>query len=292
MSGGSEIMSVEVRDRFGDYGLVGAIVYRKDTVNLRIEMFCLSCRVLGRGVEHRIMAEIGRIARAASLRSIRLDCQESSSNGPFLRFVKGLGGLIEQPTERVVSVLLSTDDAVELTFTPGESAFNEEKGRNRPKGGDAPAQSCKRPIVEALSRLPHTLVRMELLQALAEPPMSARREVKTIVDFATPQNELEEAIAQTWTSVLGFDRIGRDKNFFEVGGNSLRLVRLNAKLIENLCRNIEISELFQFPTIRSFAAYLHNETSGQMAAKSYQQGLRARAGMQQLKMQMASGRRQ
>src|SRR5262249_31830491 len=58
---GLEVMSVEVTDRFGKYGLVGAAIYRLVDESLTIEAFYLSCRVLGRGVEHRILAELGRI---------------------------------------------------------------------------------------------------------------------------------------------------------------------------------------------------------------------------------------
>lgn len=47
-------LGVEVADRFGDYGLVGAIFYIVEETSLNIETFLLSCRVLDRGVEHQI----------------------------------------------------------------------------------------------------------------------------------------------------------------------------------------------------------------------------------------------
>lgn len=43
--------SVYVKDKFGDLGLVGAIIINDDTVDL----FCLSCRALGREVENRMV---------------------------------------------------------------------------------------------------------------------------------------------------------------------------------------------------------------------------------------------
>ena len=146
-------------------------------------------------------------------------------------------------------------------------------------------------MIEALSKLPHILINIEQLQAFASYSASAKRKAKTTADFAAPQNELEEQIARAWTSVLGIERIGRDENFFEAGGNSLRFMQLAARLSEDTGRNIEITELFQFPTISSFAAYLSRDTAQRPAAESYQRGLRARASLQQLKMRMAAGRR-
>lgn len=46
--------SVYVKDKFGDLGLVGAIIIIEDTVDL----FCLSCRALGREVEDRMVSFI------------------------------------------------------------------------------------------------------------------------------------------------------------------------------------------------------------------------------------------
>ena len=62
---GLECRVVEVGDRFGDYGLVGAMVFGVRGEALEIDTFLLSCRVLGRGVEHRMLSELGTIAGIA-----------------------------------------------------------------------------------------------------------------------------------------------------------------------------------------------------------------------------------
>ena len=67
-SGRHEIRIVRVRDRFGDYGLVGLIVAECADEQLVADTFLLSCRVLGRGVEHRMAAEFGRMAARSGRR--------------------------------------------------------------------------------------------------------------------------------------------------------------------------------------------------------------------------------
>ncbi|HEX3764473.1 MAG TPA: amino acid adenylation domain-containing protein [Kofleriaceae bacterium] len=76
------------------------------------------------------------------------------------------------------------------------------------------------------------------------------------VDRTPPASELEHRIAGIWQSILGVGAVGRDDNFFEVGGNSLSLVRLQAGLCELAGRELSLVELFRHPTVRAQAAAL------------------------------------
>jgi FkbH-like protein len=51
-----QVHTVTVKDRFGDYGLVGVLLYRLYDDICEVDDLLMSCRVLGRGVEHRIIA--------------------------------------------------------------------------------------------------------------------------------------------------------------------------------------------------------------------------------------------
>ncbi|HEU4885054.1 MAG TPA: amino acid adenylation domain-containing protein, partial [Longimicrobium sp.] len=73
---------------------------------------------------------------------------------------------------------------------------------------------------------------------------------------AAPQGELEQAVAAVWREVLGLDSVGVNDSFFEVGGHSLLLARLQEALRAALGRDVSIVDLFQYPTIASFAAHL------------------------------------
>jgi amino acid adenylation domain-containing protein len=74
--------------------------------------------------------------------------------------------------------------------------------------------------------------------------------------FVAPREGLQEAIAAVWSEVLGVDRVGAADNFFEIGGHSLLLVKLHARLREALGREVAIVDLFRFPTVASLAAHL------------------------------------
>ncbi len=58
LDAGARCRVVEVSDRFGEYGLVGAAVTRPGARVVTLDTFLLSCRVLGRGVEHAFLAAV------------------------------------------------------------------------------------------------------------------------------------------------------------------------------------------------------------------------------------------
>jgi amino acid adenylation domain-containing protein len=84
-----------------------------------------------------------------------------------------------------------------------------------------------------------------------------------------PKTELEQLIAGVWQEMLQQEFVGIHDNFFELGGNSLLMVKTQLKLQEILGQEIPIIELFNSPTIHSFAKYLSQE---QTTKTSTQQG--------------------
>ncbi|HSF43042.1 MAG TPA: non-ribosomal peptide synthase/polyketide synthase [Thermoanaerobaculia bacterium] len=74
--------------------------------------------------------------------------------------------------------------------------------------------------------------------------------------LAPPRTGLEREIARVWREVLGVASVGVDDNFFDLGGHSLRLVEVQARLRRDLGREVSLVELFQYPTIGSLAVFL------------------------------------
>jgi acyl carrier protein len=71
-----------------------------------------------------------------------------------------------------------------------------------------------------------------------------------------PGTELEARIAAVWRELLGVEGVGVEDNFFDLGGHSLLLIRLQARLASDLGQELSVVELFQFPTVRSLAGRL------------------------------------
>jgi acyl carrier protein len=95
-------------------------------------------------------------------------------------------------------------------------------------------------------------------RALPVPEMTQR-----IVDapFATPESDLEGIVASAWREVLNIDGVGIDDNFFDLGGHSLLTIQVMNRLKSVLGRDVPITDLFRFPTIRALARHLGGERS-------------------------------
>ncbi|RYP63027.1 hypothetical protein DL770_009479 [Monosporascus sp. CRB-9-2] len=71
-----------------------------------------------------------------------------------------------------------------------------------------------------------------------------------------PATELEGQLLAIWSRVLGHDRVGVNDNFFEVGGDSVRIVRVQKELESLLGRPVPAPKLFEHYTIKTLAAHL------------------------------------
>ena len=86
------------------------------------------------------------------------------------------------------------------------------------------------------------------------PPTSARPELAAT--FVAPASARELTVAELWRTILLLDRVGTRDNFFDLGGNSLRLALLHHRLQQKFARTFPLVTLFQYPTVATFAAFL------------------------------------
>lgn len=70
------------------------------------------------------------------------------------------------------------------------------------------------------------------------------------------ENPLERALATIWQAQLGPIPIGPDDNFFDLGGTSLSLIRVQAAIADQFSPGLLLVDLFRHPTLRSLAARL------------------------------------
>lgn len=64
-------LQVRLRDRFGDNGMISVVICRRHGAEWEIDSWLMSCRVLGRGVEQAVLAEIARCAGAEGVDTLR-----------------------------------------------------------------------------------------------------------------------------------------------------------------------------------------------------------------------------
>ena len=99
----------------------------------------------------------------------------------------------------------------------------------------------------ALHRLPLSANGKLDRSALPAPRADAGR-------YAAPRTELERLLARLWSDELGQARIGRDDDFFALGGQSLAAARTLSQLHRATGVRLSLRVLFDAPTVAGLAA--------------------------------------
>ena len=95
---------------------------------------------------------------------------------------------------------------------------------------------------------------------------------------APARSDVERRIAAVWAEVFGLEAVGRDDNFFDLGGQSVTMVRVHALLRERLGLTFSVARLFQYPTVASLAAAIEGRSAQQPADSAIEdRGRRQRA---------------
>ena len=118
---------VHVRDRFGDYGQVGFASFYTAGAALNVDSFLMSCRVLGKGVEHRVLAALGREAKSRGLERIVISFKSTARNQPAEDFLKLVGSVVGEDG----LFHLSADHAANVVFDPASSRSRETTAKSR-----------------------------------------------------------------------------------------------------------------------------------------------------------------
>jgi hypothetical protein len=76
------------------------------------------------------------------------------------------------------------------------------------------------------------------------------------------ETDTERWVAKCWRSVLGISDVGRDGDFFALGGNSLRAIRVLARVEERCGLRLGLRLLFDNPILCDFAAAIDDAVLG------------------------------
>ncbi|MEU2558716.1 HAD-IIIC family phosphatase [Streptomyces longispororuber] len=87
-----EVWTATARDRFGSYGQIGVLAVKAEGDALEVVAWMMSCRVLGRGVEDRLLQWLADRAEEHGCATVRLVADNTPRNTPARRLVSRLGG--------------------------------------------------------------------------------------------------------------------------------------------------------------------------------------------------------
>lgn len=257
---GQDCLVVEVRDRFGDYGLVGVIIYGASDEALVVDTFLLSCRVLGRGVEHAILRELGRVCTLRRRGRIELPFIPSQRNTPARRFLDSLAAEVREESGGL-RFIVTAEAASAIAYAPGDvpvDASATEKAEPAPKTSTTSPEMVTRSA--RWNRLARALDTPE--KVLAAVQARSRRERHVSATLALPSTITESRLCTIWSDVLGLSDIGVTEDYYgDLGGSSLQAVGIFARIERELGVRLPLSALVEAPTVSQLAARIDHPQS-------------------------------
>lgn len=260
---GLECRIVEVSDRFGDYGLVGAMIFSTGDDAINVDTLLLSCRVLGRGVEHRMLTHLAEIAKERGLSRVEATYIPTQKNLPALNFLDSLGADFKQPLNKGYRYYFPVEFAAAVSYKPqvAEPTPESDVALTAVATGAATPQTGKS---ARLNRIATELYEPEqILQRIESQQRQRHTSHATTLQqsFVVPRNEIERLLTDIWAKLLRVEAVGIKDNYFELGGTSLLAVELFAQIEKVFAKKLPLITLIEAPTIEQLANLL-NQQSG------------------------------
>jgi hypothetical protein len=93
-------------------------------------------------------------------------------------------------------------------------------------------------------------------------------------------SEIMSYLQQLWASLIGRPSVGIDETFFDIGGTSVLLIEMHARLRTQFAATPSLVDMFAFPTPRLLAArLLTGREAGTQSQQAEQRGQRQRTAM-------------
>jgi FkbH-like protein len=237
--------AVEVTDRFGAYGLVGLILFKRTSESLQVDSFLLSCRALGRGVEHRIVVELARRAKSLGLATVDLPFVPSGKNQPAQEFLESELSDYRRSMGSGVEYRIPIDRALALRYSA--RGKRDKISSSVPRHPAASANGDPNEIrAKTLAWIAAELFDGDVIRTTIQ---SSKRKENGNREVILPNTNAERIIADIWADALGVTKVGIRDNFFQIGGDSLAMVRIILRLFETTGFELPIRAFFDSPTI-------------------------------------------
>ncbi|MFA7060905.1 MAG: amino acid adenylation domain-containing protein [Pedobacter sp.] len=89
---------------------------------------------------------------------------------------------------------------------------------------------------------------------------AAGTEAAVAGSFVPPRTKTEASVTAIWQRILGIEQVGIHDNFFDLGGHSIKAIRITSAIAKELGQEIPLTLIFQNPTPATFAAALGGGT--------------------------------
>lgn len=177
------------------------------------------------------------------------------------RQVKVRGHRVELPhVEDALRRCQGVGEAV--VVTSGDGVSTQLVAYVRPVGDPAPVAELRRQAARLLpeAAVPARIVYLRTFPITPNGKVDYQRlpEAATLrppggTDYVAPASPVEQTLARIVAEVLNVDAVGVHDDFFDLGGDSLRVVEATTRIEEELDVDLAVGDLFDYRTVRALA---------------------------------------
>ena len=133
-------------------------------------------------------------------------------------------------------------------------------------GEEKSAQEIKAVIGERLPKymLPHIFTHLDEMPMTSSGKISRKTlpeidlsNIESSVEYEAPDGELEKSLAKEMEEVLNYSPVGRNDNFFDLGGDSLKAIEFVSKA-HNSGIYFDLQSIFDYPTVKELREHIES----------------------------------
>ncbi len=253
---GARSWVLSARDRFGDYGTVGAVLTRAQGTHRRVEQFLLSCRAMHRGLEYVLLRGVAEWAATSGETALQLAFRATPKNLPsrdFVDAVAGLEGAEQAEAGCVVSTRVIGSGLDRLQATLLDKPFaRQAEAEAGPDLVPAPPSRGDRRTGAAHDVLRSLAADLPDMAVIARAMRRSGRARDVRVEWVPPRSESQRMLAAIVAEHLNVQDPGIQDNLFALGLDSLRALQI-ASHLSGRGYPISIEDVFEQVTIESLA---------------------------------------
>jgi amino acid adenylation domain-containing protein len=167
------------------------------------------------------------ITRHAGIKEAAVVCRKDEAGQPYLAAYAVSDKVGDEPTTESVAAFLET--VLPSYMIPSRYMFMERLPLS--PNGKVDRKALPEPQ------------EMPIARAAAEADIEAK-------------SDMERLVLGFWKQALGVETVGTRSHFFDIGGDSIRLMNVHAQLESIFPGKTGIADLFAYPTVESFAAFM------------------------------------
>ena len=253
------LFGINVEDRFGNYGIAGALIGNIVGNTFEMDNVLLNCRVLGKKVEYHVIQQLAERLNKLKMIYVKVHYVTNGRNGIAAEFIKEMSN---EPLEKILEgeeVCIDVQRLLEFAKDNTEAKeskqpceykkkFNPFKMLHEFFEGKAEEKERILGMVDKKTEI------SEIVEAMRKVSLHTRDD--GLAEYVEPRTSTEKKVSMLWKEILNLDRVGVHDNFFQIGGTSLMAAQLIIKFQMEFGMTFPVRIFFDNSSVEQMAAYI------------------------------------